>query len=103
MTHSIIISNTGSKPIKNVRLGHNILPENIDIYPSINYKIVEMNDKSKEIIFLKLVRREIVTISYLYFPPLTFKNINTYIKSDSGYAKEIDTILSKNIQNGYFL
>lgn len=92
-THSVIISNTGHRPIENIRLGHDVFPDNIDIYPALDYKIVNMPNNSKDILIPKLVGKEQVTISYLYFPPVTYDNINTYIKSDSGYAKKIDTII----------
>ena len=89
-THSVIVSNIGYRPIENVKLGHTVLPENIDIYPQIEYII---SNNGKEILIPKLVGKEQVTISYLYFPPVTYKDINSYIKSDSGFAKEIDTVL----------
>lgn len=89
-THSVIVSNIGYKPIENVKIGHNFLPENIDIYPPVEYSI---SNNGKEILIPKLVGKEQITISYLYFPPITYKEINAYIKSDSGFAKEIDTIL----------
>ncbi|MCI0652959.1 MAG: hypothetical protein L0Y38_01675 [Methylococcaceae bacterium] len=38
-THSIIVRNTGTKAAKNVRLGHNIFPQNITMFPSVQYSV----------------------------------------------------------------
>lgn len=91
-THSIIVRNAGRKTANNIRLGHNILPENINIYPEIQYKIEATPSGSSEIVLNSLVPKEQVTISYLYFPPITWDKINTYTKSDDGLAKIIKVI-----------
>ena len=46
----------------------------------------------QEILFPSLVPDEQVTISYLYFPPVTFREINSGVKSDEGLAKVIQVI-----------
>lgn len=91
-THSIIVRNTGNKLAKNVRLGHNFLPTDINVFPAVQYSVQENQDGAKEIVFPVLVPKEQVTISYLYFPPLAVSNINSYTKSDEGFAKIINAI-----------
>lgn len=91
-TRSVIVRNAGRKPAKNVRLGHNILPPNVRVDPQVQYTIEKNPEGSSEIVFPTLVPKEQVTISYLYFPPLTWNQVNAYAKSDEGFAKVITVI-----------
>jgi hypothetical protein len=90
--HSVIVRNTGRKPARDVRVGHNILPENFTVQPPIQYEIVSNPDGARELVFPVLVPSEQVTISYLYFPPLTWQQINSYTKHDEGFARVISVI-----------
>lgn len=90
-THSVIVRNAGRKPAKNVRLGHNKLPD-FEIVPSILYNVKNLTQGGTEIVFPILVAGEQVTISYLYFPPLTWHGVNTHTKSDEGFAKVIKVL-----------
>lgn len=92
--HSIILYNAGNKAATNVRLSHNVYPSNINIYPQIKYQVEELESGNTDILIPTLVPKEQVTISYLYFPPITFDQINTMPKSDEGFAKVIDVIPS---------
>jgi len=40
-----------------------------------------------------MVAKEQITISYLYYPPTTYNQINTYVKSREGYAQLIEVLL----------
>jgi len=91
-THSIIVRNAGRKTATNIRLGHNLMPPNISLYPNIPYRIENTTGGASEIIIPQLVPKEQVTISYLYFPPDTWNKINSYTKSDEGFAKIINVI-----------
>jgi hypothetical protein len=88
-THSVIVRNAGRKAAHNVRLGHNYLPQNIAIYPQVEHSVTTNADRSGEIVIPVLVPKEQVTISYLYYPPVTWDQINNYTKSDEGLAKVI--------------
>ena len=91
-THSIIVRNAGRKSAKNIRVGHYVLPPEFNIFPPIQFSI-EHNPKGEaEILIPILVPNEQITISYLYFPPLTWANINSYTKSDDGFANIINAI-----------
>jgi hypothetical protein len=90
-THSIVVRNTSRQNANNVRLGHCVLPD-FTIYPSISYQVVQLPDGSMEILIPKLVRSEQVTVSYLYFPPITWDKINLYTKSDEGFAKIVSVL-----------
>lgn len=92
-THSIVIKNTGGKTSNNVKIGHTNLP-NFNIYPEIQYNIVNLPHGGKEIIIPSLVPDEQVIINYLYFPPLTWDKVNTHVKSDEGFAKVINVLLT---------
>lgn len=91
-THSVIVRNAGRRAATNVRLGHNVLPVNIRVEPQINYKVETNPEGAAEIVIPILVPKEQVTISYLYFPPTTWQQINSYTKSDDGFAKIVSVI-----------
>lgn len=92
-THALVIQNLGRKPSKNVRIGHNVFPS-FSIYPSNEYHINELPDGTKEIHFPIVTPKEKIFINYLYFPPIIWKNINTYIRSDEGPAKRVNMQLT---------
>ena len=85
-THSIVMRNAGSQPAHNVRLGHSYLPD-FTVYPDINYDVVDLPGGGKEILIPLLVPQKQVTISYLYFPPMTWNQVNTHVESDEGPVK----------------
>jgi hypothetical protein len=91
-THSVVVRNTGHKPAHNLRLSHAVLPQNVTVYPPVNYSVQTNPEGASDIVFPILVPKEQVTISYLYFPPLVWSQINTSAKSDDGLAKIINVI-----------
>lgn len=91
-THSVVVRNTGRKSANNVRLSHAVLPINITVYPPVHYSIERNPEGAGEIVIPVLVPKEQVTISYLYFPPLLWNQINVSTKSDEGFAKIINVI-----------
>lgn len=97
--HSIIVRNSGRVPLTNVRIGHPHLPD-FQMYPEVSYTIVESPSGSKEILLAKMPPGEQVTISYLYFPPITFGQINNYVKADEGQARVVDVLLTPQLKKG---
>lgn len=91
-THSIVVRNAGRKSATNVRVGHNFLPPNIQISPPVKYTVEENPEGGAEITFPIIVPKEQVTISYLYFPPVTWNQVNAYTKSDDGFANILNVI-----------
>lgn len=91
-THCIVVRNAGKKTAHNVRIGHNILPKGFQIYPPLNHIVQEGTNGSAEILIPTLVPNEQVSISYLYFPPLMWNQVNSYTKSDEGLANIINAI-----------
>jgi hypothetical protein len=87
-THSIVVRNTSRRPAMNVRLGHQSLPD-FTIYPPTHHSVLNLPDGTAEIVIPQMVRSEQITISYLYFPPLTWDKVNMYTKSDEGFAKVV--------------
>ena len=102
-THSIVISNSGSLPANNVRIHHKNLPKLVQIKPSTNFKIEELNDGTKNILIEKIIAGESISVSYLYKSEETDHNVPISIKSDEGYAKHINMLpqqqYSKKVQN----
>lgn len=91
-THAVVVRNTGRKAATNVRLSHAVLPINVTVYPPVQYTIERNPEGAGEIVFPSLVPKEQVTVSYLYFPPLLWSQINVSTKSDEGFAKIISVI-----------
>lgn len=89
--HSVVLRNVGRKAATNVRLGHKIL-EHFQVSPDREYQEVKLDGGGKELLFPVLVPNEEVTVSYLYLPPTVYSDVNTYAKSDEGFAKFYDVI-----------
>jgi hypothetical protein len=89
-THSIVVANHGKLACNNVRLGHFFLPD-FQINPPIKHSVEEISG-GKEIVFPILIPGEQVTVSYLYFPPVTWDKINSSTKCDEGFAKIINVL-----------
>ncbi|HKT24314.1 MAG TPA: hypothetical protein VJR04_06905 [Terriglobales bacterium] len=93
-THSVVLRNTGRRAATNVRLRHIVLPD-FNIWPGLLHHVDTLLDGSKEIVIPTLVPSEQITISYLYFPPLTVAQVNGGIKSDQGFAHQIPVLLQR--------
>lgn len=91
-THSVVVRNSGRKAAHNVRLAHTVLPPNVTVYPPTQYTIQQNPEGASEIVIPILVPKEQLTISYLYFPPLTWNQVNASTKSDEGFAKILNVI-----------
>lgn len=91
-THSIVVRNVGKKAAHNIRIGHNFLPKSFQIYPPVSHDILFNPNGANEILIPSLVPNEQISISYLYFPPMTFNQVNAYAKSDEGLALIINAI-----------
>lgn len=91
-THSIIIRNTGRLAANNVRVGHNYLPPNHTVFPVVSHTRQIIPGGGEEILFPVMVAGEQIIISYLYFPPLTWNQIATQVRSDEGFATGLNVI-----------
>lgn len=93
-THAVVLRNAGRRAATNVRLHHAVLPD-FSIWPSIDYRTEELPDGTRDIVIPTLVPGEEVTVSYLYFPPLTAAGVNAGIKCDQGFAQQIPVLLQR--------
>ncbi len=93
-THSVIVSNQGRRPATNVRLNHNVLPD-FTVSPTAVYSVQTLPDGTHDILFPAIVPGEALTISYLYFPPVTWDRVNAGIKFDEGFAQQIPVLLQR--------
>lgn len=91
-SHSVVVRNTGRLSATNVRLGHYHLPNDFSIWPAVEHEIVRREDGSAEVVFPRLVPGEQVVITYLYPSPTTANHINSYTKSDHGYAQVVTAL-----------
>jgi hypothetical protein len=97
-THAVVLRNTGRRPATGVRIHHQTLPS-FSIWPSVVYTTEELPDKTRDILIPTLVPGEEVTISYLYFPPLTVDRVNAGIKYDQGFATAVPVLLQRQYGN----
>jgi len=100
-THSVVLRNSGKRAATNVRFGHNSLPD-FQVFPDIAYNVIDLPNGGREIHFPLVVPQKQITISYLYFPPLTWDKINTHVESDAGPVKVI-TVLPQAQYPRWFL
>jgi hypothetical protein len=94
-THDVVIRNVGKKAANNVRVSHQVLPDQFNINPSVPYTVERLPGGQKDIVIPKLVPKQQIVISYLYYPPLTFDQINAGIRSDEGFATPVEMELSE--------
>ena len=93
-THSVVIRNAGKQAATNVRLSHSFLPE-FNIFPPIKHQVEDVSNIGPDILIPTIVPGEEITISYLYFPPYTYAQINAGVKFDEGFAKQIPVLLQQ--------
>lgn len=94
-THSIVVRNAGRKAAINVRLGHFDLPA-FSVFPPHDYQVVDVPG-GHEIVFPTLVPMEEVTVAYLYFPPRVWNEVNTYTRSDEGFARVLKVLPTEQL------
>lgn len=99
-THSVVIRNVGRRAATNVRLSHTVLPD-FTIWPAVEYQIREVPNSGADIVIPTLVPSQHLTISYLYFPPVTYANVNAGVKSDEGFATQIPVLLQRQYPKWY--
>jgi hypothetical protein len=95
-THTVVIRNAGRVAAHNVRVPHrgplgaaNI---HVSIEPHLAHTIQLLPNGTDEILFPALPAQFQITISYLYFPPIVFSQINAPIYSDEGLARVINVL-----------
>ncbi|MDE0452763.1 MAG: hypothetical protein OXI90_13485 [Gammaproteobacteria bacterium] len=66
-----------------------------NIWPPVQYQVETVPNSGQDIIIPTLVPDEQLTISYLYFPPTTYANVNAGVKSDHGFATQIPVLLQR--------
>ncbi len=93
-THSVVLQNTGRESATGIRIHHNTLPD-FNIWPTVVHTVETLPDGSKDIVIPALVPGEQITISYLYFHPVTVDQINAGLKSDQGFSQQIAVLLQR--------
>jgi hypothetical protein len=63
-----------------------------DVEPHLAHTVQALPNWTEEILFPALPARFQVSVSYLYFPPILFSQINAPIYSDEGLARVIDVL-----------
>ena len=99
-THSVVIRNAGRKAATNVRLSHTHLPD-FNIWPPVEYELKEVPNSGQDIVIPTVVPNQQLSISYLYFPPVTYANVNAGVKCDGGFATQIPVLLQRQHPNWF--
>lgn len=97
-THSVVIRNAGKRAATNVRLSHIHLPS-FNIWPRVQYRVEEVPNSGSDIVIPVLVPKQHLTISYLYFPPITYEQVNDGIRCDEGFATHVPVLLQRQYPN----
>ncbi len=93
-THSVVLRNTGRKSATGIRIHHSTLPD-FNIWPTVAHSVETLPDGTKDIVIPMLVPGEQITVSYLYFHPVTVDQVNAGIKSDQGFSQQISVLLQR--------
>jgi len=93
-THAIVLKNDGGLAATNVRLRHRELPD-FTIWPPTEHRVEVLPDGSSDIVIPQILSKEQLTITYLYFPPLLWNQINSGIRSDQGFATPIPAVMQR--------
>jgi len=90
-SHSVVIRNSGRKAATNIRLGHNKLTT-FQVSPDIAYDVLTQPGRHQEIVFPSLVPKKQITLTYIYFPPTQWGEVNTYLETDDGPIKVLNVL-----------
>jgi hypothetical protein len=101
-THSVVLRNAGRRSATNVRLHHVVLPD-FNVWPTLVYHVETLPDESRDIVIPTLVPGEEITVSYLYFPPITVAQVNAGVKCDQGFAHAIPVLLQRQYSRWFNL
>jgi hypothetical protein len=83
-THALVLRNNGGKAARHVRLGHT-QPIAFSVNPPTNYEVI-----GTETHIPTLAPDEQLTITYVYFPPLTVHQVHTYLKTDEALIRGVN-------------
>ena len=98
-THAIILQNAGRKSATDVRISHDYLPPDYSVFPKVEFSVVELEGGTGEIVIPRMVPGEEIHISYLYYPPITYQQVNGRVRHSEGFAKGIDVLLQRQYPN----
>ena len=88
-THAVVLRNAGKRATEHVRMSHHYLPPNVMVWPARPHTFEHVPGAADELVIPILGPGEQVTVSYLYFAPTTYDQINAGIRSDDGPAQPV--------------
>lgn len=95
-THAVELRNAGRLPAHNVRVPHRFAVGpggvNVSLFPNLPYTTNTLANGGEEIQIDVLTPQQQVTLSYLYFPPLTFNQIHEPIRCDEMMARQVSVL-----------
>ncbi len=93
-TVTLFLFNQGKAPAKDVHIGHTTLPAH-NVFPDIPREIVQLPSGGSAIRFPVFPARTLVSISYLFWGPLTVEQFLAYVESEDGMSKRIPVMLQR--------
>ncbi len=97
-THAVVLRNAGRRAATNVRMSHHYLPS-FSVWPAVQYNVEDIPNSGQDIVVPILVPNQQLTVSYLYFPPVTYDRVNNGVKCDQGFAIGIPVLLRRQYPN----
>lgn len=96
-THAVVIRNSSRKVVTNVRLHHGGPVPHVRIWPDIDHHRQVLPGGTEDIVIPAMPPGRELIVSYLYFPPLLFNQINAGIDCDQGPAHAIPVLLLRQL------
>lgn len=94
-THAVVLRNASRKTATNVRFHHHGTVPDFTIWQPLPHHVETLPGGSQDIVIPTLVPGKEIIVSYLYFPPVTFQQINAGIDCDQGGARAIPVLLRR--------
>jgi len=88
-SHVLVIRNDGALAARDVRITHDFFPPDISVYPGVEHTLVVNPQGLTELQVPLLAPGQQLAISYMYFPPLTWAQINCDVYSETGRAERV--------------
>jgi hypothetical protein len=87
-----VIRNAGKRAAHDIHVSHFVLPENFNVFPDTEYEVRTLPGRGSDLFFSTFPPGFQLTISYLYFPPLLFNQINSFVRYRDGFARAITVL-----------
>ena len=96
-THAVVIRNTSRRLVTNVRLHHYGHVPDVTIWPDSDHHRQMLPGGNEDIVIPTLPPGKELSVSYLYFAPLLYNQVNAGIDCDQGIVQQIPVLLQRQL------